>query len=221
MSACVRPPGGTLLGRTSPSSPLRVKAVIGSSRNTANRCATAKSRLGTPFEVGDKVHQVRTMGDIEGRMNRGETIALWRLCEDARAQAIADGGTQEQGQDAAAAIWNEWADEMISQRSQLEAEGVFQIEMASRTEWHMRLPNSGLRALFPTNDATEKWHDNAVADFSDFLFEKEAGFSKFRFPGETVFIRSVFLDGALFDDVIFFHTANFMQSLFQNRTLFR
>lgn len=47
-------------------------------------------------------------------MTRDETIALFQKCEQARADALAAGKPKEEAHEAAKAIWNDWADELLA-----------------------------------------------------------------------------------------------------------
>jgi hypothetical protein len=72
---------------------------------------------------------------LGGGMTRDETIALWQECEDARAAALAEGRSDDEANEEAKAIWNEWADNMCAIRHQLECAGSFKTKLVKRNRW--------------------------------------------------------------------------------------
>ena len=109
-------------------------------------------------------------------MNRQETLDLF-----------------QQGADA----WNAWADDMLSDRQDLQDAGAWSDGAAS--EW---------------NEDTRFWHQQATADFSDHTFGGPADFSRFRFPGEALFVWSSFTDRVDFSSAEFHHTVDFSRVKF-------
>ena len=95
-------------------------------------------------------------------MNRDETIALWERCEAARAEAkaraLAEGKDEDDARniahDAAKAVWNGWAEDMLAERKALEETGDWAAEKGFLSD------------LEPKNDQTKDWLNRASADFN-------------------------------------------------------
>ncbi len=176
-------------------------------------------------------------------MNRDETIALFERCEAARAaakQAALDEGKEEDearviGHEAAKAIWNGWAEELLAERAAMEADGLWAME------------KKPLGPIEPQNDKTCSWMAEAKVDFSCIHFlvmgaegteietgelNKESlsenmpvklifvedsivGFRGFKFPSEADFTSTTFSGNADFRRVIFTSGANFKEAMFK------
>jgi hypothetical protein len=95
-------------------------------------------------------------------MTRNETIALFMRCEEARKAALAEGKRPEEAHEAAKAVWNGWAEEMLAGRRALEEAGKWGVE---------KLPGGRIQAQ---NHASGAWMDAAQADFSGIRFEAAA-----------------------------------------------
>jgi hypothetical protein len=95
-------------------------------------------------------------------MNRDETIKLFERCEAARAatmEAALDEGksgddTRDVAHEAAKALWNGWAEEMLTERKAMEDDG----------RWAAEKDDFG--DLEPQNDETHDWMARAAADFT-------------------------------------------------------
>ncbi|MEM7620742.1 MAG: hypothetical protein AAF228_09840 [Pseudomonadota bacterium] len=49
-------------------------------------------------------------------MNQDETIAHFNKCEAARKAALDDGKSEDEAHEAAKAVWNAWADDLLAQK---------------------------------------------------------------------------------------------------------
>ena len=122
----------------------------------------------------------------------------------------------KQGKDA----WNAWAEEMLAKRKALEEAG----------EWAVDELGEG------QTDATEKWLEDAKADFlgreftaeefpegvdfGGFIFAGVAGFDRARFKGAAGFDRARFEGAARFDRAGFEGAAGFLEAGFKGAALF-
>lgn len=182
-------------------------------------------------------------------MNRSETIALFKRCESARAEtkncALNEGKSEREARriahEAAKAIWNRWAEELLAEREAMEKDGRWAVEQQ-------------LWGLEFQNDETNEWLARAAADFTHCHFfvsrsemaaaEVDQGFDKvgppdlaifvesrginfsgFKFPGDarfggTSFSDRIRFDGALVIGDAFFGDANFAGDAFFDSTTF-
>jgi hypothetical protein len=146
-------------------------------------------------------------------MNQEQTIALWQKCEDARAAALAEGRDEDEAHEAATAIWNGWANELLASKSEMEESGVWAAE------------KNRLGDLIAKNEDTRRWMDEAKADFSGLGFlmraradvETQAGKEAQKEPGSpSGAVRSLLLktDVARFDGWTFPGDAGFGEAQF-------
>ncbi len=172
-------------------------------------------------------------------MTRDETIALFERCEQARADALAAGKSRQEAHEAAKAIWNGWAEDMLAERKRLEEAG----------EW--TAPDSILGSLEGPNDQTWDWFARAAADFTGSAFsvrgaggkgtdgkvsrenepaasavtsilveDEEIYFRGFIFPGSAEFGQAQFHGLAEFADAQFLGKAQFERAQFYGEVLF-
>jgi len=147
-------------------------------------------------------------------MTRDETAALFLESHAKRKEALAEGKSQNEAQEAAKAHWNAWADRLLVERKAMETDG----------RW----------SLQPENPATKNWLHCAKADFAFSKFvgkglidgevgtdtktkqeqkaaeaARDARFNGFIFPGDASFRSASFSRNAEFVDAIFFGNARF------------
>jgi hypothetical protein len=157
-------------------------------------------------------------------MNRDETIALWKRSDEARADALKGGASEDVADAAAAVIWNSWARDMISRRQRLNREGTWS---SSRGDWGVFKPESEAAILW----RSDAWvdlsglkfvrgdlnNDIQAADRSGVLvscLNQDISFRGFMFPAgvsleESVFVETVKSEGALFDGEVVGQRARF------------
>ena len=172
-------------------------------------------------------------------MNREETIALWQRCEDARTAALDEGKNENEAHQAATAIWNGWAKDMLALKSKMEKAGTWH---ATRNHFGEIEPKNeetaagcnDLRQLFNrsqgyltkshTVPAPRGWtadepirpivvEDIRIA-FSDFVFPAAARFKEVRFYGVVGFEAAQFTAPASFESAQFYGDAGFRQAHF-------
>jgi hypothetical protein len=178
-------------------------------------------------------------------MNRDETIALWKKCEEARAAAIADGQSVEVAHEAAKNIWNTWAEDRLAEREVLKGEGRWK----ARKYTDRLMYNAYGEREFGENAESKKWLKEAFCDFSELIF-KESGpenqgseteiikkterdfgglrhsdhyvlnFEGFIFPSDCDFWLSSFLVPVTFSRCVFHGFAGFRKTRFANIVLF-
>ena len=184
-------------------------------------------------------------------MNQEETIALWQRCEvaraEARAKALSEGKSEPEARavahDAATAVWNGWAEDMLAKRTALEAAGLWAVNHSIFDDFE------------PMNDETRHWMSAALSDFtavqfvsqgyltkshtvpaprgwtadepirpivvediriafSDFVFPAAARFKEVRFYGVVGFEAAQFTAPASFESAQFYGDAGFRQAHF-------
>lgn len=158
-------------------------------------------------------------------MTRDETIALFERCEaaraKARAEALAAGKSEDKAEniahEAAKAIWNYWAAEMLAHRKTLEEAGEW-AEVA-RVDFSQVRFQCGVLA-----QSGNKSSQNSVAKlimvegeeicFSGFVFPGIGGFWRAQFFGDAVFLETQFSGDAVFEDAQFFGNADFGMAQF-------
>jgi hypothetical protein len=87
--------------------------------------------------------------------------------------------------------WNAWAETMIEQRRALVATGEWAWALDSRAD------------AYPTNEATRRWWNDAVAQFSYHEFVEPVDFRGFLFPGAGAFVSAKLPQDACFCEVRF------------------
>lgn len=115
-------------------------------------------------------------------MTRDETIALWKKCEEARAQALSEGEPPEKAHEAAKYIWNQWANEQVRKREQLTAAGEFKLGKFDYMNLSFVAPET-----LAENAPTAQWLEGARVDYHGVIFDYKPNFSGFIFPGQTIF----------------------------------
>ena len=169
-------------------------------------------------------------------MNQDETIAHFNTCEAARKQALDDGKSEDEAHEAAKAVWNTWADELLAQKKELEDKGEWKVKKFVLTYFR----DQG------NNEPTQEWLDKAHLDFSGLYFSKIKNklenrvhkngteppeingniksiyyyspyfiFHGYKFPSYANFLCTTFDDNADFTDVTFEGTANFFAATFK------
>jgi len=124
-------------------------------------------------------------------MNREETLALYAKGVEA---------------------WNEWAEEMLAERKQLEEAG----------EWDT--VQSGFLRKFPKNQTTRTWLERAKSDFSHaddpHTFNEDINFTGFIFPAMAQFQNAIFNYDTSCRDAKFIGDTTFNQATFQGSATF-
>jgi hypothetical protein len=163
-------------------------------------------------------------------MSQNDSIARWQICEEVRLTALKNSKQDRKAhyaaQEEARKIWNDWANDIIKARQDLESQGLFKLE-----KFTYEAKNYVGRETLAGNDDTAGWLDRARADSSGITFESRPNFRGFIFPGQAIFGESkgytpytmrkapkpcvTFLDGARFDQAIFHLDAVFDWALFQ------
>lgn len=136
-------------------------------------------------------------------MNREQTLALYAKGRDA---------------------WNEWAEEMLAKRKELEEAGEWEVERD--------LVRGNLK---PKNNVTEAWLNEAAANFlsiesiniftgsvsfANFLFPSLANFTRTQFNHKANFENAIFMDAVWFNRAKFRNAVNFSGVSFKNNTEF-
>jgi len=125
-------------------------------------------------------------------MEKGETLALWKRCDDARGQAIAEGKSPLEAHAAATRIWNQFARE----------EADF-----SGTAFYNSFLCSGW--IFPGGASFREVKFLERADFSSARFEGMADFTNARFEGMADFGSVKFTGHARFSGASFGRESDF------------
>lgn len=165
-------------------------------------------------------------------MKQEETIELWKKCEVARKAELDSGKCEDDAHLAASAIWNEWAAEVLVEKTKLIDAGKWDAQRIRTGNWQAG------------NDKTRKWLADAEVDFSDLHFVQEtaetsesndgkalqsvgeaARLDGWIFPGKTRFNGTHFrnkvrFDGARFADMCFFNKAHFHDTVWFGRAEF-
>ncbi len=174
-------------------------------------------------------------------MNRNETIAFWKRCEEARAAAIAEGQSVEAAHEIAKNIWNGWAEECLIARKVLEESGLWK----ARKYFDRADFDAYGERVFGENTETENWLREASCDFSEIVFDASGledqeteleniqtrrmdfgglrraayqlpKFDGFIFPSDCDFWLSTFLEPASFSHSVFHGFAGFRRTRFAN-----
>ncbi|MCP5365682.1 MAG: pentapeptide repeat-containing protein [Hyphomicrobiales bacterium] len=166
--------------------------------------------------------------DAEDRA-RERSIALWNECQAAKRTALDAGADESQAQQAAAEVWNAWADDMLAKRKALEDAGKWDVkseENSETTKW-FKESEANFRGvafrsrLFPkVNDGRESGKlispppETLRADGHDICFRG------FRFPGVALFDGARFYGDLRFDVVRFPCKALFRKAQFFSASWF-
>lgn len=101
--------------------------------------------------------------------------------------------------------WNRWADALLAERRALEEAG----------EW------TGDEKMHRRNAATRAWLEDAAVDFTDHTFDDaHVRLDRFVFPGDAVFRKAQFLNGANFDAATFHGQTDFAHAVFEGNSRF-
>jgi len=98
--------------------------------------------------------------------------------------------------------WNRWAAATIDRRDALVAAGQWAWAYDSRAD------------VYPANEATGKWWQEATAQFSYHEFVEPVDFSGFMFPSHGLFVMAKFPQGARFSMAQFLEGASFNYAQF-------
>lgn len=109
-----------------------------------------------------------------------------------------------QGRDA----WNAWAKAMLDRRAEMERDGTW----ASHRDIYVRERSR--------NGATDRWMQQAAADFEGQVFNEKTSFAGFLFPGLATFEEAAFRRGTWFDRAMFSGDAVFIGTTFSGDVVF-
>jgi hypothetical protein len=141
-----------------------------------------------------------------GRQQRAQqqTTERWQRCQQAR---VEQGSNSKAGHEAALKIWSDWAEPILAKRRELESEGRWRIN---------RRPISGNRDrdawIAGHTPEMQAWLWQARVDFSGRTLAtssdlEKLDFSGFAFPGEALFVGTVFEDETWFEGAKFYGDA--------------
>lgn len=161
-------------------------------------------------------------------MTRDETIKLWQKCEAARAASLAKHGSETLAHEAAKAVWNTWAENILARRKVLEGIGgtsESETQAEAQALWREAEVNfSDEPYLKWTSADVEGGRDeDTLSRISSEVLPQTFERMKcdgFIFPGDTLFRNAHFIGTVSFIASIFYGNAEFDNTKFMKGALF-
>ncbi|MCW2309860.1 pentapeptide repeat-containing protein [Rhodobium gokarnense] len=181
---------------------------------------------------------------------RDRTIARWTDCEAERKAALDAGKSEDEAHEAAKAVWNGWAEQMLADKEKLVDERKWAVgagqtvfgfwgevgtnqgtqdwlEKAATSFHSVRLRSAsgedrqeGESASRQSTSANTLSCVGAIIRFQDFLFPGQTDFGSAKFSGDAHFYSAKFSSVASFDSATFRSNASFDSTTFSGNAWF-